>query len=171
MNTTEESGLEVSPVSAWKKASHGTPLRVPSGNTCMVKPANMESFIRKGLIPNELIPLITSGMASRKKGIDAVEGMDQDKILMILSAMDNVVMDIVVDPKIWPAPHETDERRDELLYIDELDMEDKTFIWQFAVGGTRDLEKFRTELQSDLAAIQQGEDVVDAPSGDDRAAE
>lgn len=51
------------------------------------------------------------------------------------------------------------ERADDVLYTDDVDMEDKTFIFNFVVGGTRDIATFRQEYGDALADVQSGEDV------------
>jgi hypothetical protein len=48
------------------------------------------------------------------------------------------------------------ERDPEVLYADQVDMEDKQFIFQWAIGGTADAEKFRDKLAADMAAVQPG---------------
>jgi hypothetical protein len=53
------------------------------------------------------------------------------------------------------------EREDEIIYTDEIPVENRTFILNYAVGGTRDLESFREGLDStvermaDVSPIQQ----------------
>lgn len=42
------------------------------------------------------------------------------------------------------------------IYTDEVDQDDKTFIFQWAVGGTADLETFRREQAATLASAQSG---------------
>jgi len=46
-----------------------------------------------------------------------------------------------------------DDRSPEFLYCSEVDFEDKMFIFQYAVGGTRDLERFRQEYSESLDSI------------------
>lgn len=45
------------------------------------------------------------------------------------------------------------ERKPGVLYADRVDMEDKLFIMQFTLGGTRDLERFRQQQRSGMASI------------------
>lgn len=52
-----------------------------------------------------------------------------------------------------------DERDEDILYSDEVDIEDKTFIFNFVVGGSRDIASFRNEFGNALATIQPREDV------------
>lgn len=111
----------------------------------------------------------------------------ENAIVEIFESFDRVTAMCVIEPKIlyhkeemrdgegkfvgWreiPASrrysdehHEDHEfyREDPPLYTDEVDMEDKTFIFNVVVGGTRDLEQFREEHGDALATLQSGEDV------------
>ena len=58
--------------------------------------------------------------------------------------------------------HEADDpnyREEPPIYTDEIDIDDKTFIFNFVVGGTRDVESFRSEYGDALADVQPREDV------------
>lgn len=46
-----------------------------------------------------------------------------------------------------------DKREADVLYVDEVSAEDKNFIFQFAMGGTADVERFRDELSSGVAGL------------------
>lgn len=50
-------------------------------------------------------------------------------------------------------------REEPPIYTDEIDIDDKTFIFNFVVGGTRDVESFREEYGDALADVQPREDV------------
>lgn len=54
-----------------------------------------------------------------------------------------------------------DERDSEVLYADMVDMNDKTFIFQWAVGGVADLGKFREQLAASVESVQDGQDVLE----------
>lgn len=54
-----------------------------------------------------------------------------------------------------------DERDPELLYVDEVSIEDRVFIMNFAVGGTRDLERFRGEHAESMAGMAALSDVLE----------
>jgi hypothetical protein len=45
------------------------------------------------------------------------------------------------------------ERDEEVLYVDDVELEDKMFIFQWAVGGTDDVEQFRSEFTSTLEGL------------------
>lgn len=50
-------------------------------------------------------------------------------------------------------------RDPEVLYADQVELDDKIFIFNWCLGGTRDLQKFRGELDERMAALSDGEDV------------
>ncbi len=52
---------------------------------------------------------------------------------------------------------------DEPLYTDDIDEEDKQHIFQFVVGGSSDLEPFRSEPGSTVAAAQPRQDLQGPP--------
>lgn len=55
--------------------------------------------------------------------------------------------------------YEEADRDPDLLYADNVDLDDKIFVFNFAVGGTRDLERFRREQAASLASISGGQGV------------
>lgn len=48
------------------------------------------------------------------------------------------------------------DRDPEVLYADMVDMEDKQFIFQWAIGGSADVEKFRDKLAAGMATVEPG---------------
>lgn len=46
-----------------------------------------------------------------------------------------------------------DDRNEDILYTDEIMFEDKSFIFQYALGGSKDLERFRAESERTMAAL------------------
>jgi len=147
--TQPRKGAPSGPTSAaaWKsKSAEGTLLTVPSGNTCLVKPIGLAAFMKKGVIPNGLIPLIQDSI--KKGGVPEdvnIESIleDEGKLQQILELADSICVDAVLDPKVAPAPAEGEDRDPNVLYVDEVDFNDKMFIFNFVVGGTADLEQFR----------------------------
>lgn len=51
------------------------------------------------------------------------------------------------------------DRDEDMLYTDDVDMDDKAFIFQFVVGGSADLDSFRKEYGESLAALRDGDDI------------
>lgn len=105
----------------------------------------------------------------------------ENAIVDIFSAFDKVTAMCVVEPRVlWHMRDKVDdqgrrmsgeggrplyeeipfgERDEDVLYTDDIDQDDKVFIFNFVVGGTRDLERFRAEYGDALATVQSGENM------------
>lgn len=159
---------EKTPTSAkqWKKASVEEDLELPSGNTARVKRVQLPKLIATGAFPDALTTMAQGhvdegkGKAPKKKAM-SVEDMiaDPSKLQLMFDAFDRITAAVVIEPKVLyhcyvdgdeiPEGYSVgddipaDERDDEVIYTDDVDFDDKQFIFQFVVGGTRDLEQFR----------------------------
>jgi hypothetical protein len=149
--TTNPGAPQVTSAQAWKKAaSEGTPLTVPSGNTCLVRLPGMEVFVRKGLIPNSLMPIVQEAMAKGRAPQNMNVEANPKMLEEMMDLMDAVTVYCVLEPKVASTPADGQARDENILYVDEVDFNDKLFIFQVAVGGTSDLEKFREGLGEHL---------------------
>lgn len=153
---TQKPAAKPTTATEWKKKSaQGVPLQVPSGNTALVRNPGMEVFLRKGLVPNSLMPLVRQGMTGKELDVKA-EDITDDQLNDLVSLFDAVTCYCVIDPPVAPVPAQESERDPETLYVDEVDFEDKQFIFQWAVGGTRDVEQFRKEQAASVDAVRGG---------------
>ena len=181
----------------WKKTQTGDlELKLPSGNTCLVRRLRPEAFLESGMIPDMLSDMVTKAIKT-KKGLppQAVEAMTKDPAALKkgLQMMDEVLCYVVMEPDVQMPPkcgvilpssekpcnaymdtdddrhtdpscadhhvYMEDARDEDTLYADEVDLNDKSFIFQFVLGGTADLERFRQELQADVEPVSDGEAV------------
>lgn len=53
-----------------------------------------------------------------------------------------------------------DAREEDILYADAVDLDDRMFIFQWAVGGTSDAESFREELNANVGGVPTRKDVA-----------
>lgn len=161
MSNTVEGTLPSQPTSAktWKqKTTEGTLITVPSGNTALVQSPGIEIFTNQGIIPNALLPLVQGFMVSASKPEDiSPEKLaelvgDPKKIQEMIQLADAIVVYCCLDPVVVPTPTDADgnliplrdsRRNSDILYVDEVDVNDKIFIMNFAVGGSANIEKFR----------------------------
>lgn len=163
-----DKGTSDSPTSAssWKKKTvGGTLFTVPSGNTALIRTPGMQAFIKQGIIPNALMPFIQEAMKKGEKPSDVDVSQlldDPTRLNQIMDLADAVTVNCCIDPKVEAIPLDEDEnqipigdsrRDDDTLYVDEVDFEDKMYIFNLAVGGTSDLEKFREGPQSSVDAL------------------
>lgn len=134
-------------------------LQVPSGQMCQVRRPGVQGLMNAGvlnsvdsllgIVQNELIP-----QAEGKRKIDAKALLDNPEALAeIVHVADRIVTYVVMQPEIHMTPSDITNREAGLIYADMIDLEDKMFIMNFAVGGTRDLEQFRKESQEALGDL------------------
>lgn len=164
---------EVSSARGWKK-NKGEELELPSGNVALVKRPGPQALLSKGILPDTLMPIVQQAIRSGKglKPQDIGDSLkDPDAIVSMLDAMDRLLVEVVVEPKvayhkrlvddIWEIIPVAERNEDELIYTDDVDEEDKMFVFNYAVGGTRDLERFRSEQAArmgDLSNVSGNED-------------
>lgn len=154
----------VTEASDWKKSRKSAPeeLDLPSGNTALVRRPGMQAFITEGLIPNSLIAPMMATLEERDpskqnenlKSIADELLTNAEGINDMLSLVDAVTVACVVKPEILAAPADEDERNEDLLYVDEVDLDDKMFVFNFASGGTRDIERFRAGSSTAVADLE-----------------
>lgn len=165
----------VSSASAWRgRNADGEDLSLPSGNVARVKRPGPGVLLAEGLLPDSLTAIVSEAVQS-KRGISKKQlstlATTMDAIGDMMDAMDRTTAIVVLEPRClyhrretesgeWETiPLEEREDPDCAIYTDEVDMEDKFFIFQFAVGGTRDWERFRRESGAIVGDLGTGEDV------------
>lgn len=176
---TKPAPVEITSAGEWGKEARekrveGRPLTVPSGKTCLVKMVNsMEKFISGGNVPNALLPMMQE--AATGKGIDDKELTDlvlksPEHMAQMFEMIDNLVIECVLQPPVAPVPqrevtttnplktvwedippHERPD--DDTLYVDYIDLDDRLFIFNYALSGVSDLEKFRAGSTPSLELV------------------
>ena len=155
-------------VAEWKRANKPAPLKLPSGFTALVKVPGLSTLLAEGLISDTLTPMAEAAVQRGKTGRGpegpsdeelAAIASDPEKLSKALDTFDKVLVYCVVEPPVTYYKDEDgtvipDEDRDEdVLYSDEVDLDDKMFIFNVCVGGTKDLEQFRSQLGSTVDSI------------------
>ena len=134
-------------------------LVVPSGQLCQVRRPGVEGLIKAGVLHDidSLTAMVEDKHVKRAKGqpqIDVDSVMkDPGALDNILHVTDRVVCYVVVQPRIEMTPNDPTTRKSGVIYADMVDLEDKMFILNFAVGGTRDFERFRGELEGHVRGV------------------
>lgn len=159
----------------WKqRAANRDELKLPSGNVCRVKRPGVPSLIAGGFFPDTLTPIAQQAVDDGKRGKKHSQEELQDQfrqflaspkdIAMMFEMTDRITAHCVVEPACeYHMTRETEEdpweeipeedRDPEVLYTDEVDFEDKLFIFQYVVGGSRDLQSFREQLATSMDGI------------------
>jgi len=161
----------VTAAGAWKgkKAGSTFDLELPSGNVCKVQRTDMPTLLASGAFPDSLMSIVSekiesaTGKKNKPKELsnDDVQSVlsSPDQMVQLFESIDKLIPIVVVEPKVAnhsvldPATKKmrplTDEEREaagDVVFTDEVDLEDKMFIFQFVVGGKSDVEGFRSEL-------------------------
>jgi hypothetical protein len=144
----------------------GRPLTVPSGKTCLVKMLDsMQEFLARGDIPNAMLPLMqeaATGKSPDEKEISAMVLQDPEKLVEMFNLVDMIVIECVLEPTVSPLPADDEgniipphkREDDDTLYIDYIDLEDKMFIFNYALSGVSDIEQFRKESGQGVVPIR-----------------
>lgn len=139
------------------KAKKGKVVTLPSGLSMRLSSPGMTAFLQSGMIPNSLMATITEAINKGKQpDMSKVNLEDSEELNSMLHMIDVVTYRCAVEPRVLPIPEDDDERDPDLLYVDELDDYDKLFIFQWATGGTNDVERFRQELDEQVGAVSDG---------------
>jgi len=140
----------------WRKANESHELEVPSGNVALVRRPGMQAFLAEGIIPNSLLPLVEEAMKSgQAPDLSGIE-LTVERIQEMMRLYDSVALFCVVQPELTEVPPDGEPRDEANLYVDDIELDDKIFIFQWAVGGTSDLAKFREEQDAALASVRSG---------------
>jgi hypothetical protein len=146
------------PASQWNRGAREAALvTLPSGNKALLKQITPEQLLSTGMIPNKLMPIVSDSI-SRAQGGKEVDAealgqevlADPEKAAQMMELFDVVAIACVVDPSVQPKPELGTPRDPELLYVDQMELEDKMFILQYAMEGTEDVERFRQELEGNV---------------------
>lgn len=148
--------METTAPSQWKK-NVSEVLEVPSGNKCRAHKKPLQAFLKAGMIPNSLMPIVQSWMkkAQGKGGPIEVDinVEDTQQVIDMLQLLDNVVIECLDEPKVLPVPDDEADRDTKLLYVDEVSFEDKNFIYAWALGGVEDLKSFLDQQSPDVGSV------------------
>lgn len=150
---------------SWKKKAQ-TELELPSGNVALVRAMRITDMLAEGFFPENLRGEILGQIGKAENGVgkpgdptdgaDAIQKMfeDPEKMSDMFEIFDKVLLKCVVEPQVLPVPADDEDRDEELLYVDEVDLEDKVFIFQWAVGGDDDLTSFREEFSESVGSLE-----------------
>jgi hypothetical protein len=147
-------------------------LQFPSGKVARIKRVPLPTLLAENLLGDSL-SVLASQAVERGQGMEAsqIQAMSEDpkKIMEALDAFDKVAVKCFVDPKLtyykWQEGTEIpgrakagdvidDEDRDpDKIYSDQVDLEDKIFLFQVISGGSSDLQRFRVELEQSVAGV------------------
>lgn len=139
----------------------GMVLPFPSGNYYRVRSVGAARLLRRGKLPNVLLPFVTDAIYN---------GMDEDKLdkfrtlqekqesaLEFLESLRIVCEEMFMEPRIVADPQADDE-----IAIDDLVIIDQWIAFERAFGVVRAYMPFRAEPEPDVAVVAKLENVPQA---------
>lgn len=149
----------------WKKKAAGDLIELPSGNVIRMRRVGLQTIMATGMMPNSLLSItqkaVNKGTGHEGPSEADIQAMATDpaQFAEMMKFFDSMVCFVTAEPQIHPLPAAGVERSAELLYIDEVDDDDKMFIFQVVTGGTTSIEQFRQEHASYVDVVRGSEDV------------
>lgn len=147
-------------------------LECPSGQLALVRRPGVEGLMKAGVLSN--IDSLTSLVQSKhvegaKPGVKpeiaqaAALMEDEEAMASILHTVDRVLCYCVLKPEIQMSPSDVTRRKDGVVYADMVEIVDKMFIFNYAVGGSKELEPFRRGLQELVGGLEAQSGVQGSP--------
>ena len=135
--------------SAWG-GGVGFDLEMPSGQLALVRRPGVQGLINAGILHSmdQLTPIVDNliTQAEGKKVADAKKiAENPEAVASMLHVIDKLVCYVVLKPEVHMTPNDRTSRKDGVVYADMVDLDDKMFIFNFAVGGSSDIARFREE--------------------------
>jgi hypothetical protein len=143
--------------SQFKKSGGRTELTLPSGYTVEAKRIDIRILLKTGKIPNTLRPILDKAMQGEhvevediaKKAIDDPKTMDE-----MFEFVDTVWLGTVLDPVVGVRPEKKEDEDEDIVYTDEVSLDDKMFVVNWSMGGANDLERFREEQGAHVERVR-----------------
>lgn len=183
--TPQETETPQSVNKVWGQSNIGkrTFLTLPSGQTCWAVVLGLQGVLETGVLgeADSLTGFVGKEYVRKVRGakgkpdgeeLDATRLMgNPDALYRILKMVDGLIPHIVVDPEVkchW-VKSETDPndivmlapeaRRPDGVYTDMIPLDDKMFLFNFAMTAVQDAETFRKESARAVGDVADGEDV------------
>lgn len=184
----------------WGQLSLGktTFLTLPSGQTCHAKPVGLQGILETGMLgeADSLTAFVGKEYVRKVRGAKGradAEEIDPQLLLRspktlqkIMKMVDGLTPHVIVAPHVYchyevvnPGTAEEDtrmipeaERVPGGIYTDVLPLEDKMFLFNFALSGVKDAQSFREGSSAAMGNVADGESLQydPQPDGENRSA-
>jgi hypothetical protein len=145
---------------AWGGQSSGPQdLVLPSGQLCLARKPGIQQLMVEGVLHrmDNLSSLVQSkhikkGGSQPQLNVASLFG-DQEAMQGILHTVDRVVCAVVLRPHVEMTPNDPTRKVNGVIYADTIDLEDKMFLFNWALGGSSSLEEFRRESEAVVGSL------------------
>lgn len=148
-----DNGLHPTSAAEWRKPrEEGILVTLPySGNTARLRPVALDSMIAQGRIPDLLTEVASSSLF---KEIEVETLIDDPKLMKSFMEIFNLIsLAAFMEPEVVPAGQEPLEGQ---ITLDDVDYNDKIFVFNYATAGARALYLFRDKSKAGMAAVSNG---------------
>lgn len=150
-------------------------LETPSGQLCQVRMPGVQQMVAAGVFESidTLTSVISEKHIKRVQGRNQKQGQpveidtsslmkDPQNLVKVFEVVDKVVEHMVLKPEVrrpvkkvegTEVPLAFDDREDHVVYTDKIDLMDRMFIFQYAVGGSTDVESFRQQFKQGVGGM------------------
>ncbi len=148
-NKSEE--LEVTNAKDWRKSQEaGQLVELPSGKVARLTRPHLFSLVKEGLIPDPLSGQVMEMLNDTKPAATVVKTIGADNLILI---MDITCKTAFVEPRV------VDEPKDNELSPNDLDFDDKVFVFWWCQGGIDDLKSFRKQQSRVMETVHERDQV------------
>jgi len=168
-NTTNAQQDKYAPTH-WGSDGAYVDLTVPSGQKCLVRRPGVEALLKAGILhkTDMLSKIVQAEHVNRVKPApgkskksptadfdDPLMELLKDDALVddLIHTIDRIVCHVVVKPAVVMTPSDPTRRVDGVIYTDMIDLDDRIFIMNHAVGGQRDLKQFRSGSEEPVGSV------------------
>lgn len=162
---------QVTSAAEWKaaKKQEGEVIELPSGKFMRVKRTmTMLVMLKAGQLPNPLASIVQE-MMNKGGNIDpsAFGGKSLEAVQQMLDLADQAVLKAAVEPRVQMKPEDWDEKHpgedwepdEDAISLEDVDQDDRMYIFSYAQGAAADLTSFREGQNAFMAQLSNGEGV------------
>lgn len=153
------------------RTRQATTVELPSGARAVLRRIGMDKFLEEGFLPDALRKTMAHEISSASRRPSSFPNLTKDlkpeELGEWMDTLDRIAARVFHTPEVrWHRRVvevegekksveilEEDRDYDRFLYTDEIGVEDKQFVFQYAVGGSADLERFRAQTRALVAAV------------------
>jgi len=144
-------------------------LTLPSGQVVLARKPGIQQLMVEGVLHkmDNLTALVDSEHVKKGKNgkpdainVKALLG-DEKALAGILHTVDRVMCSVVIRPHVEMSPNDITRRQSGVIYADTVGIEDKMFLFNWALGGSKDIERFRQESAEVVGSVVLGSSVAD----------
>lgn len=129
-----------------RKAGSDDIFTCPSGQTCRLRPVSPDRLMLEGILDNvNHLEVLAQKLVGEAQGLPPEKATTptREDFAELLTVINKVVPMAIVEPKVYPDPEDGEAFEDGILYISDIDLDDRMAIMAEALKGIRALDRFR----------------------------